>query len=289
MHSAIESMLANYSLKTADDHISALKEIIQEIALLGLYREGFFRTAAFYGGTALRIFHRLDRFSEDLDFSLIKKDSKFDISPFTKAVRSELGSFGLEMRVEEKTKSSDSAIKSAFIKGGTQVHLLKITSLKPPVSGVHPGELIKIKLEVDTDPPPGAEYDIKYHLVPIPFSVRVFDLPSLFAGKVHALLCRGWQGRVKGRDYYDFIWYLSRGVPLNSAHLAARLAQTGDIGKKGKLTEKDIRQRLNERFEATDFSRAKRDILPFIKDHRAIELWSEDFFASVTKDKLKIK
>ncbi len=203
VHSAIESMLAEYSPRTADDHISALKEIIQEIALLGLYREGFFKIAAFYGGTALRIFHRLDRFSEDLDFSLITKDSRFDISPFTEAVRSELGSFGLEMSVEEKTKRSDSAIKSAFIKGGTQVHLLKITSLKPPVSGVHPGELIKIKLEVDTDPPPGAEYDIKYHLVPIPFSVRVFDLPSLFAGKVHALLCG--DGRAASRAVITMI------------------------------------------------------------------------------------
>ena len=156
MHSAVESMLKSYDLKTPEDHIAALKEIIQEIALLGLYREGFFKIAAFYGGTALRIFHGLDRFSEDLDFSLLKKDGKFDLSPFTAAVRNELGAYGFEMEVEEKVKKADSPIKSTFIKGGTLIHLLKISSISPPVSGVHRGELIKVKLEVDTDPPGSA-------------------------------------------------------------------------------------------------------------------------------------
>lgn len=288
MHSAVESMLKSYDLKTPEDHIAALKEIIQEIALLGLYREGFFKIAAFYGGTALRIFHGLDRFSEDLDFSLLKKDGKFDLSPFTAAVRNELGAYGFEMEVEEKVKKADSPIKSTFIKGGTLIHLLKISSISPPVSGVHRGELIKVKLEVDTDPPGSAGYDIRYHLVPVPFSARLFDPHSLFAGKVHALLCRGWQGRVKGRDFYDFVWFVSRGVPLSAAHLRARLVQTGDLGRKDKLSEDEIRRRLLQKFTEKEIKAAKKDILPFIRDGRAVEVWSEAFFKDVVKEKMKV-
>lgn len=283
MHSAIESMLKNYSLKTPEDHVSALKEIIQQIALLGLYRAGFFKEAAFYGGTALRIFHGLDRFSEDLDFSLLKKKARFDLSPFLFAVKDELGSFGLEMEVEEKEKKPGSQIKSAFIKGGKLYHLLKITSITPPVSGVHREELIKVNLEVDTDPPGGAAYDIRYHLVPVPFSVRLFDPSSLFAGKIHAILCRGWQARVKGRDFYDFVWFVSRGTPVSLPHLRARLIQTGDLGPKEKFDEAAMKSRLLQKFTEKEIKAAKKDIMPFIKDHTSVEAWSEGLFKEVVK------
>ena len=197
MNSAIDNMLSKYTCSTAEDYRLALKEIVQELALLGLFRAGFYSKAAFYGGAALRMFYGLDRFSEDLDFSLIEPDSSFDLSTLTKAIQDELGAFGLEMTVTEKIKRNDSPVKSAFIKGGTQIHILKIASVEPPVTGIHPDEKIRIIMEVDTEPPGGAEYEMKYQLQPIPYSVRLYRDSSLFSGKIHALLCRAWQTRVK--------------------------------------------------------------------------------------------
>ena len=289
MHSAIQSMIDSYQCRSIEDYKNALKEIVQEIALLGLYRGGFFNSAAFYGGTSLRIFYGLDRFSEDLDFSLLAPNPRFDLSAYTQIVQDEIGAYGLEMTVIEKIKRNDSAVKSAFIKGGTQIHLLKISSISPPVSGVHPDEQIQIKLEVDTNPPDGADYEIKYQLLPVPYHVRMFTLPSLFAGKVHAMLCRGWQTRVKGRDFYDYLWYLSKGISLDLNHLAMRMIQTEHIPSRDMLTEETLHQRLIERFSTVDYNQAGNDVLPFIKNPESVRLWSEDFFISITRDRLKIE
>lgn len=289
MHSAIEDMLKTYDCRTADDCRQALKEITQEIALLGLYRGGFFAKAAFYGGTALRIFHGLDRFSEDLDFSLLKSDKAFDLSSFTQAVQDELGAYGLEMTVTEKIKGNDSPVKSVFIKGGTQIHLLKIRSVRPPIAGIHPQEQIRIKLEVDAEPPAGATFEMKYQLRPVPYSVRLYSLPSLLAGKVHALLCRSWKSRVKGRDFYDYVWFLSRSVPVNLIHLAERMRQTGHLAVGEALTEGDLKILLHKRFAAVDFDQARKDVLPFIKNPDAVHLWSAEFFSAITDDKLTVE
>ena len=289
MHSAIQDMLKAYDCRTADDCRHALNEIVQEIALLGLYRGGFFAKAAFYGGTALRIFYGLDRFSEDLDFSLLKSDPTFDLSSFTQVVQDELGAYGLEMAVKEKIKRNESPVKSAFIKGGTQIHLLKIGSVQPPVAGINPQEQIRVKLEVDTQPPRGATFEMKYQLRPVPYSVRLYSLPSLFAGKVHALLCRTWKPRVKGRDFYDYVWFLSQSIPVNIVHLAERMKQTGQLPTDAVLTEKDLKSRLSKRFTSVDFDQAKKDVLPFIKNPEAVHLWSAEFFSTITDDKLKIE
>lgn len=288
MHSAIEDMLKAYDCRTSDDCRQALNEIVQEIALLGLSRGGFFAKAAFYGGTALRIFYGLDRFSEGLDFSLLESDTAFDLSSFTQVVQDELGAYGLEMTVQEKIKRNDSPVKSAFIKGGTQIHLLKVASVQPPVSGINPREQLRIKLEVDTQPPAGATFEMKYQLRPVPYSVRLYAPSSLFAGKVHALLCRSWKTRVKGRDFYDYVWFLSRSIPLDMAHLTERMKQTGHLPAAAVLTEKDLKDRLRKRFASVDFAQAKKDVLPFIKNPDAVHLWSADFFSAITDDKLKI-
>jgi predicted nucleotidyltransferase component of viral defense system len=289
MHSAIADMLKAYDCRTADDYRHALNEIVQEIALLGLYRGGFFTHAAFYGGTALRIFYGLDRFSEDLDFSLLKGDKKFDLSAFTQVVQDELGAYGLEMTVQEKIKQNDSPVKSAFIKGGTQIHIMKIASVQPPVTGINPREQIRIKLEVDTQPPSGATFEMKYQLRPVPYLVRLYSPSSLLAGKMHALLCRSWKMRVKGRDFYDYVWFLSKAIPVNITHLTQRMKQTGHLPADAVLTEKDLKSRLHKRFASVDFDQAKKDVLPFIKNRDAVGLWSADFFTTITKDKLKIE
>ncbi len=289
MHSAIADMLKAYDLRTADDYRHALNEIVQEIALLGLYRGGFFAKAAFYGGTALRIFYSMERFSEDLDFSLLKVDEKFDLSSFTQVVQNELGAYGLEMTVQEKIKQNDSPVRSAFIKGGTQIHMMSIESITPPVTGVHPHEQLRIKLEVDTQPPEGAAFEMKYQLRPVPYVVRLYSPSSLFAGKIHALLCRSWKTRVKGRDFCDYVWFLSRAIPVNLNHLAARMQQTGHLSSDAGLTESDLKSRLHNRFAAVDFMQAKKDILPFIKNPDAVELWSADFFTIITNNQLRFE
>lgn len=289
MHSAIDDMLKAYDCRTVDDYRHALNEIVQEIALLGLYRGGFFAKAAFYGGTALRIFYGLDRFSENLDFSLLKSDKTFDLSSFTQIVQDELGAYGLKMTVQEKIKKNDSPVKSAFIKGGTQIHIMKIASVQPPVTGIHPQEQLRIKLEVDTQPPPGATFEMKYQLRPVPYSVRLYTPSSLLAGKMHALLCRSWKTRVKGRDFYDYVWFLSKSIPVNIMHLTERMKQTGHLPADAVLTEKDLKSRLRNRFASVDFNQAKKDVLPFIKNSEAVGLWSAEFFSAITDDKLKIE
>lgn len=281
MHSAVLDMLQPYDCQTPDDYRNALKEIIQEIALLGLFRGGFFDKAAFYGGTALRIFYGLNRFSEDLDFSLTAPDPDFDLAAFFPFLLDELASFGFEVDVSQKQKNNSTAIESAFIKGNTAFHLLKIDASKLSL-GIHRDELLRVKLEVDTDPPASAEFKVQYHLKPIPFSVRLFTPECLFAGKLHALLCRQWKTRVKGRDFYDYIWYLQKEIPVHLGHLEQRMRQTGHWQGDEILTREQLFDLLQEKFSKMDFDQAARDVLPFIEDQREVEVWSVDFFKAVT-------
>lgn len=281
MNDAISVMLSKYKCKSAEDYENALKEIIQEIALLGLWRAKFFEKAAFYGGTALRIFYGLDRFSEDLDFSLLKPISHFDISGYCSALSSELKSFGLNVEVRKKEKQVDSQIQSAFIKTGTIQNLIMVETPNQLIKRIPSNRVIKIKLEVDVDPPLGFQTESKYLLQPIPFSVMVFLLPDLFAGKMHAVLFREWKTRVKGRDWYDFVWYVGRGVPLNLSHLQKRMAQSGHLSKKEKLSKEKFLELLKVRIEGVDFDAAKKDVAPMLKDPSGIKVWSKDFFLQI--------
>jgi predicted nucleotidyltransferase component of viral defense system len=289
MSSPIETMLEQYNCQSMNDYRNALQEIIQEIVLLGLSRSGFFQRAAFYGGTALRIFYKLNRYSEDLDFSMLSENKEFNWKDYLPNVQNELASYGFELAVEPKIKSFDSQIHSAFVKGDTAVQLVKILPPEMKVPGYFNREYLRIKLEVDTAPPEGANYEVKYQLLPIPYSVQIFDKPSLFAGKVHALLCRNWATRIKGRDFYDYIWYLSQQVPLNLRHLEIRMLQSKHLESGMRLDSNDLLQKLIERFSKVDLEQAKKDVLPFLKNTKELELWSQEFFITVTKEKLKIK
>jgi len=288
MHNAVHDMLQKYRCRSQDDYRNALKEIIQETALLGLYRGGFFDRAAFYGGTALRIFHGLPRFSEDLDFSLLQPDPGFTLGTYQHVIEDELESLGFTVDVALKDKRIESPIESAFIKTGTRVNFMNIGLRADLTEGIPGNELLKIKLEVDTDPPPDAAYEVKYHLNPIPYHVRVFTLPSLFAGKVHALLCRSWGGgRVKGRDLFDYVWYLSKEVPVHLSHLEARLIQTGQIQPGAGTGLSGITRLLDARFSQIDYAQARQDVRPFITDPEQTAVWSAAFFSGITADKLR--
>lgn len=283
MNKLIEQMLRKYSAETIGEKKNSLKEVIQEIVLCGLSRAGFFKSAVFYGGTALRIFYGLDRFSEDLDFSLIKPDPMFDLEQFIPTLEKEVRAFGLNFSIEQKQKTIDSNIKSAFLKGNTKEHLLMFYTNSGLVGNISSNELIKIKFEIDLNPPAYATFERKYRLLPYPYEVGLYDLPSLFAGKIHAVLCRGWKSRVKGRDLYDYIFYLSRGASVNVKHLRERLIQTKFFSSECELSLDKMKQMLISKFAEIDYEQAKADVAPFIKDTNSLSLWSKDFFTSITE------
>lgn len=287
MNNIIEQMIGRYEPASLYDRKNAMKEVIQEIVLCGLSRADFFKKAAFYGGTALRVFYGLDRFSEGLDFSLLKPDPVFELSAYFPALKKEAEAFGLRVDISEKEKNKKSNIQSAFLKGNTKEHLLKFYSDESLLSSVPSNEVIKIKFEIDTDPPAYADFEHRYRLHPAPYEISLYDAPSLFAGKVHAVICRAWQSRVKGRDLYDYVFYLSQGIPVNLRHLNARLVQCGYIGSDLRCTEKDIKDILYDRFADIDYEQAKEDVLPFIKDSSSLKLWNREFFRQIT-DGLKI-
>lgn len=283
MNNIIQEMLKQHNITTIYDKKNALKEVIQEIILCGLNRAGFFKEAAFYGGTALRIFYGLDRFSEDLDFSLLEENQNFDLSKYFPILEKEVKSFGLNVEITEKEKSVDSDIKSAFLKGNTREHMLLFYP-NSPLLGISSNELIKIKFEVDINPPRFANFEPKFKLLPSPYEVNLYDAPSLFAGKLHAVICRSWRNRVKGRDLYDYIFYLSKNTPFNLPHLKERLIQTKAIAPETNLTLEDVRNMLIEKFDMIDYDQAKRDVLPFIKDTRSTDIWSAAFFKAITQN-----
>jgi len=287
LHPAIGKMLEKYDLSTADKTYEALREILQEIVLLGLYRADFFNHAVFYGGTALRILYGLDRFSEDLDFSLLKADKDFDLGLYEKSIVESLASFGFEVNIQ--LKNQEGVIKSAFLKGNTAQHLLNIKAPDDVIQKYGQGRLVKIKLEVDTEPPLAFQSEKKTQLLPAPFLIHTMTISSLFAGKVHAILCRNWSSRPKGRDWYDLVWYIAHGYPLDLTHLNARLQQSCSWQEKEgvvlpkSVTKETLLELLKKRIEALDVANAKRDIEPFISDVRVLDIWSREFFVSVVK------
>jgi predicted nucleotidyltransferase component of viral defense system len=287
MNPAIAGMLERYGLRSADDHVNALREILQEIALCGLWRAKFYEHAAFYGGTALRVLYGLDRFSEDMDFSLLAPARHFDLAPFCAAVEEELRAWGFPTTVEAKRKTSRSAIESAFLKANTRQLLLTIEAGEA-AAAIHGRRELKIKLEVDTDPPPGFATEAKFLLQPIPFSVRAYTLPSLFAGKMHAVLCRRWGKRSKGRDWYDFVWYVGRGTALDLGHLEARMRQSGHYVDEPALDESTFQTLLARRIEDLDIDAARSEVERFLPDPATVKVWSPDFFRAVAQ-KLSIR
>ena len=283
MNAVIEQMLKPYEVQTLYDKENAIKEVVQEIVLCGLSRAGFFQPAAFYGGTALRIFYGLDRFSEDLDFSLKAPDVSFDLAAYLPTLEKEVRSYGLNFKIEAKEKSVDSGVKSAFLKGNTKEHILMFYADERLAPSIAASKLIKVKFEVDTNPPAFATFERKYRLLPIPYEINLYDMPSLFAGKIHAVICRSWKTRVKGRDLYDYVFYLSRGTGVNLRHLEARLAQSDFIEADRTISLDDVKDMLFTRFEQIDYEQAKQDVLPFIRNPDALALWSADFFKGITE------
>lgn len=273
MNNAVRLMLDRYKPHSLKEHEQALREVIQEITLVGLWRGKFFEHAAFYGGTALRIFYNLDRFSEDLDFTLLSANPEWSWEPYGKVIKSELAAFGFDVTFEEKKKSTQSAIKSAFLKTPTVQELLKIGVHLSGVKNLHPETLIRVRVEIDTNPSASYSYEQKFLEQPVAISVRCVAEDNLFAAKMHAAFFRAWKGRVKGRDWYDVIWFIRQNKPLNLALFSNFMEQTNP------LTVSQFKQIAKERVEQLDVKSAIEDCIHFVRDQQAIrETWSREFF-----------
>jgi hypothetical protein len=281
MNEAIARMLNRYECQSVEDHVRALREIMQEIALLGLWRSKFFEKAAFYGGTALRILYGMERFSEDLDFSLLRPMTDFDLSRYSGAVERELRSFGFEATMTTREKKDENPVQSAFLKANTLKHLLTIKTAEETSWPIPRGQVLKIKIEVDTDPPPGFVTENKFILQPIPFSVRTFVLPDLFAGKMHAVLCRRWKSRVKGRDWYDLVWYAANHPQLHLSHLEQRMIQSGHLKQGEQIASEKFFALTTEAVDTLDVNQARKEVEPFVKNPDALQVWSREFFQDV--------
>ncbi|WP_407532085.1 nucleotidyl transferase AbiEii/AbiGii toxin family protein [Elizabethkingia miricola] len=277
----IKDWIAEYQPKTDRDYKQALREIMQQITLAGLYRGGFFEKAAFYGGTALRMFYGLNRFSEDLDFSLLQNDENFHLNNYLKAIEDEFTAQGMSVSIKTKVKSVQSNIESAFLKSETLWSELVLETILPQF-GLKETIGLKIKIEVDTKPPLGFETEEKLLLKPFSFYVKCFVLEDLFAGKMHALLFRKWGNNVKGRDWYDMEWYIRRGTSLNLEHFLFRAKDSGDWQKET-MTEQEFRKLLYDRIETVNLETAKNDAKRFISDPKTLDIWSKDYFKDLIK------
>jgi len=265
--SIFDQMMSRYEIKSDSDRLNALHETMQEIALAGLYRSGFFEKAAFYGGTCLRIFHNIPRFSEDLDFSLIAKGETFQIEDYFPAIMEEFNALGREVEISKKEKRGFGKVESAFLKDLTDVYDLSLKSNKK----------VRIKIEVDTNPPLNFETEQKLLLQPFSFMTRCFTLPDLYAGKMHALVFRNWKNRVKGRDWYDFEWYVRNDTSLNFNHLQIRMKEFNGI----EMSQEDFMIRLKDKLATTDIDKVKKDVAPFLKNTQELAIWSNDYFLAL--------
>lgn len=284
MNNVIEQMLTKYEIKNTNDEINALKEIIQEIVLAGLSRSNFFDEVAFYGGTALRIFYNLDRFSEDLDFALIQPNKDFDLSKYFVYVKKELKAYGINLEIKTKQKNIDSNITSAFLKGNTLEHILKFFPNEEKHKYDHILKDLKIKFEIDINPAIGATYDVKYKLLPNPHQIKLYDKESLLAGKIHAILCRGWKTRTKGRDLYDYIFFLATDTKVNIELLKNKLIESKYINKNDNFDIDNLKKLLIQKFNEIDYKEAKEDVMPFIKNIDSLNIWSKEFFVNITQN-----
>ena len=261
-----ESMLASYASAEGTSTPNAEQEVCQKIALAGLHRGGFFEHAAFYGGTCLRMFHGLPRFSEDMDFSLVDKRDDIHLENYFDAIREEFHLAGFEIDIVKKEKKAFGRVESAFLKENTEAYDIKFQTKK----------MVKVKIELDTDPPLLFNTEQRLLLKPYSFMSRCFVLPDLFAGKMHALVYRAWQRRIKGRDWFDFEWYVRNEIQLDFQHLQARIREFSGQD----ISREEFMEQLRSKLSTANIENVKQDVIPYISANQypVLDIWSNDYF-----------
>ncbi len=269
MNNLFNQMLAAHTMQGEEGKRNALYEVMQQVTLAGLARGGFFQEAAFYGGTCLRLLYGLQRYSEDMDFTLLSPNPNFCFENYFPAIIEEARLLGREVTITKKDKRTLGRVESAFLKDTTDVFNLNFQTERS----------LKIKIEVDTQPPLLFQTEQKLLVQPYSFMVRSMTLPCLFAGKMHALVFRQWKNRVKGRDWYDFEWYVRWNHPLSWAHLHERIVEFS--GKE--CSQAEFIDLLQHRLETTDIQQVKADVLPFVKNPRELDIWSNEYFLQLAQ------
>lgn len=269
----ISSRLKHYTINSIEDEENAYKEILQEVALYALSTTNFFTKGAFQGGTSLRILYQLPRFSEDLDFILLQPDKNFNWQPYIKAIVSGFKLFGIDPEIIDRGKA-DQTVQKLFLKDNS---IGKIINLN---YNHFTKKKLTIKLEIDTNPPTGSNLETKYLDFPIDCSILTQDLASNFAGKCHALLCRAY---TKGRDWFDFSWYIARSTPINFNFLSSAIDQNGTWAGQNLIIDKEwLIKNLVNKINQTDWDNAKVEMKRFLskEQQKSLDLWSSDFFIS---------
>ena len=276
-HPIIEQRLERYQPKTVAEEENALKEILQEIALYALATTDFFSHALFQGGTALRILYQLPRFSEDLYFILKKPNEKFHWQPYIEQMTKAFKLLDIEPDLEDKTK--DKPVKTMWLKDNSIGKMLHLQFKH------HAHQKLKIKFEIDTNPPAGSHIEVKFLDFPMDCAISAQDLPSNFAGRCHALLCRD---HIKGRDWFDLAWYVARRIPVNLIFLEAAINQLGTWKDQNiKVTHDWLLHQLEEKVLTLDWESIKKDVAPFLVDvlqKESLNLWGEAFFTEKVKE-----
>lgn len=251
-------------LTTFEEKYNTLREFLQILILKIIDESGYFRNLAFVCGTALRILYDLKRFSEDLDFCLISHDH-YDFSAMMTSLERQLKLYHLESSVRYKDHRT---VASAFIKFDNILHATGLTG--------HVDKKLLIKFEVDQNPPQGFKTQLSVINKDFLIGINHFDQPSLFAGKLHALLCRKY---TKGRDYYDLIWYLSQKIEPNFDLLNNAILQTENQNLQ--LNKKRLHDLLEKRLQTTDFGKVRADISPFLIDPKEIRFFDKNYFLNL--------
>ena len=269
-----DEMVAAYNPQNATQKTNAQHQVMQQIVLAGLQKGGFFEHAAFYGGTCLRIFHGLPRFSEDMDFTLVEKNPAIHLENYFQPIREVFALTGKDVVITKKEKQHFGRVESAFLKEDTTAYDIAFQTEKT----------IKVKIELDTNPPLLFDTEQKLMMQPYSTMIRCLTLPDLFAGKMHALVFRNWKTRIKGRDWYDFEWYIRHNIPLHFAHLQERIREFNGQ----EVTRDEFMHLLRERLANANISQVKEDVLPFVNNPSDLDIWSNEYF-SLLADRLIFK
>ena len=260
-----DEMVAAYNPQNVTQMTNAQHQVMQQIVLAGLQKGGFFEHAAFYGGTCLRIFHGLPRFSEDMDFTLVEKNPAIHLENYFHPIREVFALTGKDVVITKKEKLHFGRVESAFLKEDTTAYEIAFQTEKT----------IKVKIELDTNPPLLFDTEQKLMMQPYSVMIRCLTLPDLFAGKMHALVFRNWKTRIKGRDWYDFEWYIRHNIPLHFAHLQERIREFNGQ----EVTQEEFMHLLRDRLANANINQVKEDVLPFVNNPSELDIWSNEYFA----------
>ena len=243
---------------SVDDNLNLIREYIQAYFLYVIYRKKYYQDIVFTGGTALRFVYRIKRFSEDIDFSLSARVTQIDFNLMMSDIAREFKQAGYAVEIKAKTRLT---VNSAFLKFSGIMFETGLSPLKD--------EKFLIKVEIDSHPPAGG---IEAHTMvstPFMFYLLHYDLKSLFAGKVHALLCREY---TKGRDWYDLMWYLSKFKDIEPNYIMLNNAMAQTSKNPTLINQGNWKMEIKRVLRTLDWVKVRNDVKRFLEDPAELEL-----------------